>query len=42
MKKWLAEKRFDSNIKIIDETNAYFEDLDKLYYTDDIKELEYR
>lgn len=41
MKKWLAGKKFISNMEIITEVNAYFEGLGKLYYTKDIKELEY-
>lgn len=35
------EKKFNSNTEIIDKTNAYFEGLKKLYYTDDIKKLGY-
>ncbi|EFN62302.1 hypothetical protein EAG_11957, partial [Camponotus floridanus] len=35
------KEKFDSNIEIIDKTNAYFEGLKKSYYRDDIKKLEY-
>jgi len=32
--------RFESNDEVIDKTNAYFAELDKLHYTDKIKKLE--
>lgn len=38
----LLKEKFNSNIEIIDKTNAYFEGLKKSYYRDDInKKLEY-
>ena len=40
MKKWLAGKRFYSKKKVIVETNAYFADLDKFYYSEEINKLE--
>ena len=40
LKKWLGEKRFDSNDEIISQTNIYFEDLDKSYFLEGIKKLE--
>lgn len=42
LKKWLGGKRFRSNEEIIEETNAYFEGLEKLYYTEGIEKLEKR
>lgn len=42
MKKWLAGKRFYSNEEVIAETNAYFTDLDKSYYSEGINKLEHR
>ena len=42
LKKWLAGKRFKSNDEVINETNSYFEEFDKSYYLDGIKNLEYR
>lgn len=42
LKKWLGGKRFTSNDEIIDATNSYFEDLDKSYFLNGIKQLEYR
>jgi Transposase. len=42
LKKWLAGKRFTSNEEVITETNAYFEGFPKSYYSDGIKNLEYR
>ena len=42
LKKSLAGKRFGSNEKIIDVTEAYFADLDKSYFSDGLKRLEHR
>lgn len=42
MKKWLAGKRFTSNDEVKCETEAYFGDLNKSYFTEGIKKLEYR
>jgi len=42
MKKWLAGKRFYSNEEVIAETNAYFTNLDKSYYSEGINKLEQR
>jgi histone-lysine N-methyltransferase SETMAR len=42
LKKWLGGKRFTSNEELITETNAYFDDFDKSYYSDGIKKCEYR
>jgi len=42
LKKWLGEKRFDSNIEIIDGINGYFEEKDKSYYIEGMKKLEHR
>lgn len=39
LKRWLQGKRFASNEEIINETNAYFEELEKPYYLKDIKML---
>ena len=37
MKKWLAEKRFESNENVITETEAYFEELPKSYFLNGLK-----
>ena len=43
MKKcWLAERRFYLNEEEIAETNAYFSELDKSYYSERINKLEQR
>ncbi|GBP74482.1 Mariner Mos1 transposase [Eumeta japonica] len=42
LKKWLGGKRFESNEEVINETNAYFESLEKTYYLEGIKKLEKR
>lgn len=42
MKKWLGGKRFTSNEEVITETEAYFEEFDKSYFSDGLKLLEYR
>jgi len=42
LKKWLGGKRFSSNEEAINETNAYFEELDKSYYSNGVKKLEHR
>jgi len=42
LKKWLAGQRFSSNEEVIDQTNAYFEDLPKSYFSDGLKKLEKR
>lgn len=42
LKKWLGGKRFSSNEEVINETNAYFEEFDKSYFSDGIKKLESR
>lgn len=42
LKKWLGGKRFTSRDEVIDETNAYFEGLEKTYFSDGIKKLEKR
>ena len=42
LKKWLAGKRFSSNNEVKAETNAYFAELNKSYYTEGIKKLESR
>ena len=40
LKKWFGGKRFITREQLIAETEAYFEGLDKLYYSDDLKKLE--
>ena len=40
LKRMLQEKRFGSNEEVISETEAYFEDKDKLFYKKGIKLLE--
>ncbi|KYN14359.1 hypothetical protein ALC57_13526 [Trachymyrmex cornetzi] len=42
MKKWFVGKKFSSNNKIIAETIAYFEDLNKSYYMERIKKFDHR
>ncbi|XP_022822885.1 histone-lysine N-methyltransferase SETMAR-like [Spodoptera litura] len=42
LKKWLGGKRFASNDEVISQTNAYFKDLDKTYFSEGIKKLEKR
>ena len=42
LKKWLGGKRFCSNDEIIDQTNAYFMDLEKSYFLEGIQKLEKR
>jgi len=42
LKKWFGGKRFITREQLIAETEAYFEGLDKSYYTDDLKKLENR
>ena len=37
LKKWLGGKRFDSNDNIISQTKAYFEDFEKSYFLEGIK-----
>lgn len=39
LKKWLTGQRSASNEEVITETNAYFAELDKLYYTKCTKKL---
>ena len=41
MKKWLAGRRFYSNEEVIAETNTYFAELDKFYYSEGINKLEH-
>jgi len=40
LKKWFEGKRFITREQLIAETEAYFEELDKLYYSDGLKKLE--
>jgi len=42
LKKWFGGKRFITREQLIAETEAYFERLDKLYYSDDLKKSENR
>ena len=42
LKKWFGGKRFTTREQLIVETEAYFEGLDKLYYSDGLKKLENR
>lgn len=42
LKNWLGGKRFTSNEEAINETNAYFEELDKSYFSGGLKKLESR
>ena len=42
LKTWLGGKRFSSNEEIIAATNEYFKRLDKNYFLEGIKKLEYR
>jgi len=42
LKKWFGGKRFTTREQLIAETEAYFEELDKSYYSDDLKKLENR
>jgi len=42
LKKWFRGKRFTIREQLIAETKAYFERLDKSYYSDDLKKLENR
>ena len=42
LKKWLAGQRFYSNEEVIADTNGYFADLDKPYYSEGINKLEHR
>ena len=42
MKKWLAGNKFDLNAEVIAEMNAYFEGLEKSYYTEGLEKLENR
>ena len=37
LKKWFGGKRFTTRKQLIAETEAYFEGLDKLYYSNDLK-----
>jgi len=40
LKKWFGGKRFTTREQLIAETKAYFEKLDKSYYSDGLKKLE--
>jgi len=40
LKKWFGGKRFTTREQLIVETKAYFEKLDKSYYSDGLKKLE--
>ncbi|EGI63030.1 Histone-lysine N-methyltransferase SETMAR [Acromyrmex echinatior] len=40
--KWFRGKRFTTREQLIAETEAYFEELDKSYYSDGLKKLENR
>jgi len=42
LKKWFGGKRFTNREQFIAETEAYFERLDKSYYSDGFKRLENR
>jgi [histone H3]-lysine36 N-dimethyltransferase SETMAR len=42
LKKWLSGQHFFSNEEVIDRTNAYFEDLPKIYFSDGLKKIEKR
>jgi len=41
LKKWFGGKRFITKEQLIAETEAYFKRLDKSYYSDGLKKLEY-
>ena len=40
LEKWLSGQWFMSNEEVIAQTDAYFEDLPKSYFLDDLKKLE--
>jgi len=40
LKKWFGGKRFTTREQLIAETEAYYEGLDKLYYSNGLKKLE--
>ena len=42
LEKFLAGKKFASDLDVIAATNTYFEELDKSVYSDGIKALEHR
>jgi len=42
LKKSLAEQKFASNKEVVDATEAYFAGLEKTYFSDGLKKLEYR
>ncbi|KAG5333929.1 SETMR methyltransferase, partial [Acromyrmex charruanus] len=42
LKKWFGGKRFTTREQLIAETETYFEELDKSYYSDGLKKLENR
>ena len=42
MKEWLAGKRFESKEDVINETEAYFEELSNSYFLDSLKKFENR
>jgi len=42
LKKWFGGKKFTTREQLIAETEAYFEGLDKSYYSDGLKKLENR
>ena len=37
LKKWLGGKRFTSNSEVMDAVSGYFEDFDKSYFSEGIK-----
>ena len=42
LKKSLARQKFESSVKVIAATEAYFADLEKTYFSDGLKKLELR
>lgn len=42
LNKFLSRKKFSSKDEIITQTNAYFEELDKSFHTETVKELKKR
>jgi len=42
LKKWFRGKRFTTREPLIAETEAYFEELDKSYYSDSLKKFKNR
>lgn len=42
MKTWIAGKKFSSNEEVIVETEAYFVEVDQLYFLEDLKKWQRR